>query len=305
MFSPARIALRSTAPGLVLRRGLSSSAATKRTALITGSGRGIGRAIALRLASDGFDICVNDLPSNAESIESVAKEVRALGREAFTTFCDVTKISQVEETVQKSVDALGPLNVMVANAGIVQIESLMDTTLEQMQQIYEINVFGVVYSNAIAGKQFIKQGTGGKIINAARFVTDFPLSSFKATPKRLEYSIASFRGNPPLALYCSTKAAVRSLTQGFAQELGPHKVTVNAYAPGNIDTPMWEKIDIALGKLSGMQVGESWKSMEAITPLRRNGSAEDVSRLVSFLAGPDSDFITGQTMIVDGGIMFS
>ncbi|KAK1227015.1 hypothetical protein PQX77_009977 [Marasmius sp. AFHP31] len=194
-------------------------------------------------------------------------------------------MSQVEEAVQKSVEALGPLDVMVANAGIVQIQSLLDITPEEMQKIYEVNVFGVVYSNVAAGKQFIKQGTGGKIINAA--------------------SIASFRGDPPLGLYCSTKAAVRSLTQGFAQEYGPHKITVNAYAPGNIDTKMWEKIDVSIAKMTGLQVGEAWKSMEKTTALRRNGDVDDVSRLVSFLAGPDSDFITGQTMIVDGGRVFS
>ncbi|KAL0573413.1 hypothetical protein V5O48_008535 [Marasmius crinis-equi] len=107
---------------------------------------------------------------------SVANEVRAVGREAVTTFCDVTKISQVEETVQKSVDALGPLNVMVTNAGIVQIKSFMNITPKQTQQICEIDVFGVVYSNVVAGKQRSnKQGTGGKIINAARFVAEFSI----------------------------------------------------------------------------------------------------------------------------------
>ncbi|KAK1227016.1 hypothetical protein PQX77_009978 [Marasmius sp. AFHP31] len=194
-------------------------------------------------------------------------------------------MSQVEEAVQKSVEALGPLDVMVANAGIVQIQPLLNVTPEEMQKIYEVNVFGVVYSNVAAGKQFIKQGTGGKIINAA--------------------SIAAYRGDPLTSLYCSTKAAVRSLTQGFAQEYGPHKITVNAYAPGIINTKMWQKIDVALAEMTGLQVGDTSKSMEKTTALRRNGNVDDVSRLVSFLAGPDSDFITGQTMIVDGGRIFS
>ncbi|KAJ8083370.1 hypothetical protein PM082_009242 [Marasmius tenuissimus] len=288
MLSFARIALcpLSTRPALQYAcRGLSSSAPARKSALITGAARGIGRAIALRLASDGFDICVNDLPSNAESVDSVVNEVRNLGREAYGALCDVTKMSQVEETVQKSVEVLGSLDVMVANAGIVQIQPLLDITPEELQKIYEVNVFGVVYSDVAAGKQFIKQGTGGKIINAA--------------------SIAAYRGDPFTGLYCSTKAAVRSLTQGFAQEYGPHKITVNAYAPGIIDTKMWQKIDVAIAKMTGLQVGDTSKSMEKTTALRRNGNVDDVSRLVSFLAGPDSDFITGQTMIVDGGKIFS
>ncbi|KAK1218715.1 hypothetical protein PQX77_018614 [Marasmius sp. AFHP31] len=268
MLSLARLTPRSASrPALRFAcRRLSSSAPVRRSALITGSARGIGRAIALRLASDGFDICVSDLPSNVESIDSVVNEVRDLGREAFGALCDVTKMSQVEEAVQKSVEALGPLDVMVANAGIVQIQPLVDITPEEMQKIYE-------------------QGAGGKIINAA--------------------SIAAFRGDPPGGLYCSTKAAVRSLTQGFAQEYGPHKITVNAYAPGVIDTKMLEKIEVDVAKLTGSQVGDVSKSMEKTTALRRNGNADDVSRLVSFLAGPDSNFITGQTMIVDGGRVFS
>ncbi|KAJ8084713.1 hypothetical protein AAF712_006388 [Marasmius tenuissimus] len=288
MLSLARFAPRSTSrPALQFNacRRLSSSAPVRRSALITGAARGIGRAVALRLASDGFDICVSDLPSNAESIDSVVNEVRNLGREAFGALCDVTKMSQVEEAVQKSAEALGPLDVMVANAGIVQIQPLLDITPEELQKIYEVNVFGVVYSNVAAGKQFIKQGAGGKIINAA--------------------SIAAYRGDPPGGLYCSTKAAVRSLTQGFAQEYGSHKITVNAYAPGVIETKMLEEIDVAIARMTGSQVGDASKSMEKTTVLRRNGNVDDVSRLVSFLAGPDSDFITGQTMIVDGGRVFS
>ncbi|KAL0572652.1 hypothetical protein V5O48_009310 [Marasmius crinis-equi] len=279
------MALRATRRSLTLSRALSGSAAARKTALITGACRGIGRAIALRLASDGFDICIADLPSNAKPLESVAKEARALGREALAVSCDVTKMSQVEESVQKSVDALGPLSVMMANAGIVQIKQLVDTTEKEMRQIFEANVYGVLNSNIVAGKQFLKQGTGGKIINAA--------------------SIASFRAMPPLSLYCSTKAAVRSLTQGFAQEYGPQNITVNAYAPGTIDTKMWEKIDAEIAKMKGVGVGETFRSKEAETALGRNGTPEDVSNLVSFLAGPNSDFITGQTMIVDGGMLFS
>ncbi|KAF9264832.1 NAD-P-binding protein [Marasmius fiardii PR-910] len=275
LFLPSRALVGGTCRSL--GRGFCSSssrAATvpNRTALITGAGQGIGRAIALRLASDGFNICVNDLPSNAEGTEAVANEVRALGREAITSFCDVTKMSEVEEAVRKSTENLGPLNVLVANAGIVQINPVLNVAEEEMKQIFGVNVFGVINSNIAAGKQFIKQGKGGKIINAA--------------------SIRSYTSRPNLSLYCATKAAVRSLTQGFALELAKHNVTVNAYAPGIIDTKLWEKIDTELAKINGLAPRENWKAQVKNIALGRNGVPKDVSNLVSFLAGPDSDYIT-------------
>ncbi|KAF9256326.1 NAD(P)-binding protein, partial [Marasmius fiardii PR-910] len=253
--------------------------------LITGSARGIGRGIALRLASDGFNICIADLRVNAELTSQVANEIRALGREAVTTVCDVTKMSDVEETVRKSVESLGPLSVFVANAGIARHSYLMDTTERDMRQMYETNVFGVINSNIAAGKQFIKQGGGGKIINAA--------------------SVAAYKLVVLSALYSSTKAAVRSLTQGFALELAPHGITVNAYGPGYINTQMLQDIDAAYAKMTGSPPGDAIKAGEKIIALGKIGTAEDVSKVVSFLAGPDSDYMTGQTIVVDGGLVFA
>ncbi|KAL0573417.1 hypothetical protein V5O48_008539 [Marasmius crinis-equi] len=283
MFASARPAFRAACRGLMPSRALSVSATTHKTALVTGAAQGIGRAIALRLASDGFHVCVTDLASKTKSIESVAEEIQVLGQRALAVPCDVTEMSQVEAAVQKSVDVLGPLNVMVANAGILQIRPLVDTTEKRLRNLFETNVFGVVHANVAAGKQFIRQGTGGKIINAA--------------------SIAAFRPGPLVGAYCATKAAVRSLTQSFAHEYGPHKITVNAYAPGYTDTDMMKNFHVEVAKMTGLETREGDGAQAAA--LGRIGKPEDIANLVSFLAGPDSDFITGQTMIADGGVVFS
>ncbi|KAF9262762.1 acetoin dehydrogenase-like protein [Marasmius fiardii PR-910] len=262
-----------------------ASVMSNRTALVTGAARGIGRSIALRLASDGFNICIADLPVNADLMGQVESEIRALGREATTTFCDVTKIHEVEGTVQKSVESLGPLNVFVANAGISRVSHLLDTTETDMRQMFETNVFGVINSNIAAAKQFIKQGGSGKIINAA--------------------SIASYRPFVSISVYSSTKAAVRSLTQGFALELAPHGITVNAYGPGYTDTQMTRDVDATLAKMNGVAPGELFRAGAKTIALGRTGTGEDISKVVSFLAGPDSDYLTGQTILVDGGVVFA
>ncbi|KAL0573416.1 hypothetical protein V5O48_008538 [Marasmius crinis-equi] len=283
MFASARPVFRATCCGMTPSRALSASAAMHKTALVTGAAQGIGRAIALRLASDGFHVCVTDVGIKTKSMESVAQEIRALGRKALTVPCDVTEMSQVEAAVQQSVDALGPLNVMVANAGIAYTRPLLDTAERGLRGLFETNVFGVVYSNIAAGKQFIRQGTGGKIINAS--------------------SIAAFGPGALVGVYSATKAAVRNLTQSFAKEYGPHQITVNAYAPGPTITDMMQKSHVEFTKITGVEARE--EDVAQAAALRRIGKPEDIANLVSFLAGPDSDFITGQTIIVDGGIVFS
>ena len=130
----------------------------------------------------------------------------------------------------------------------------------------------------------ITQGGGGKIVGAA--------------------SIAAHKGFPLLGTYCSTKFAVRSLTQSAAQEWAEHGITVNAYCPGIVDTTMWEGIDRDLGEINGVGQGESMAAMAAGITLGRVSTGEDVAKLVSFLAGPDSDYVTGQSILVDGGMLF-
>ena len=177
-------------------------------AVVTGAGRGIGRGIALRLARDGHAVAVNDV--NKAGAESVAEEITAAGGRAVAVPADVTDRDAVFALVDRVATELGSVDVMVANAGIAQVKTLLEVTPEDLQKIFEVNVFGVVYCMQAAAEKMIAQGTGGKIINAA--------------------SIAAHSGFSHLAHYSATKFAVRAFTQAAAKELAPHKITVNACA---------------------------------------------------------------------------
>lgn len=194
-----------------------------RTAIVTGSGRGIGKAIALRLAQDGYDVCINDIEANKSIADEVVAEIKAMGRNAVTVTADVSKRKEVESMVQAAVDALGPLNTMVANAGIAQVKPLLELTEEDFEKMFQINVFGFHNSYQAAAKQFIKQGPPSsgvyKIIGAA--------------------SIVAFKPFAMLSHYSSSKWAVRGLNQAYAMELADHKITCNCYAPGIVGTAMW------------------------------------------------------------------
>lgn len=257
-----------------------------RTAIVTGSARGIGKSIALRLAQDGYDVCINDIAANQAGIDEVVKEIRATGRKATGCVADISVLSEVEKLVQHSVNELGPLDTMIANAGIAQVKALLDLTEQDLKRMFEVNVFGVYNCYSAAAKQMIKQGTGGKLLAAA--------------------SIVAFKPFPLLSHYSASKWAVRGLTQAFAMEMAEHKITVNAYAPGIVGTAMWDLIDEELGKKSGAKKGEMIKKYtEDLTALGRTSVPEDVSKVVGFLSGPDSDFMTGQTVVVDGGIIYT
>ncbi|KAH8590838.1 acetoin dehydrogenase-like protein [Bisporella sp. PMI_857] len=258
----------------------------KRTAIVTGSARGIGKAIAIRLAEDGFDVCVNDIPANQAGIDETVKEIQGLGRSACGYAADVSKLSQVEKLIDTSVATLGPLNVMTANAGIAQVKPLLDLSEQDVRRMFEVNVFGVFNCYSAAARQMIKQGGGGKLIGCA--------------------SIVAFRPFATLSHYSASKFAVRGFTQAFAMEMAEHKITVNGYAPGIVGTAMWDLIDEELGKKDGRQKGETIKKYtEDLIALGRTSVPEDVSKCVSFLAGSDSDYMTGQTLIIDGGIVFN
>ncbi|TKA67585.1 hypothetical protein B0A49_07214 [Cryomyces minteri] len=263
-----------------------SSQADTRTAIVTGSSRGIGKAIALRLANDGYDICVNDVSANSAGVDEVVSSIKSLGRNAVPAIADVSDLGQVEQMIQKSVAELGPLNTMVANAGIAQVKALLDLTQQDLRKMFEVNVYGVFNCYSAAAKQMIEQKTPGKIVGAA--------------------SIVAFKPFPLLSHYSASKWAVRGFTQAFAMELAMHKITVNAYAPGIVGTAMWDIIDEELGKMKGVPKGDTIKKYsEDLIALGRTSVPEDVSSMVSFLASKDSDYVTGQTLVVDGGIIFT
>ena len=252
---------------------------------ITGAARGIGKAIALRLAADGHDIAVSDLPSMADELELTRKEVEAVGVRAIAVTGDVTDPESVRRIVSETADQLGSLDIMVANAGIAQTKALLDVTPEEYDLVHRVNGRGLFLTYTEAARQMIEQGHGGKIIGAS--------------------SIAGHKGFGLLGVYSSSKFGVRALTQAAAQEWAEHGITVNAYCPGIVDTHMWVEVDRDLGAINDMAEGESMKAMAAGITLGRVSQGSDVAAFVSYLAGQDSNYMTGQSPLIDGGMLFA
>jgi meso-butanediol dehydrogenase/(S,S)-butanediol dehydrogenase/diacetyl reductase len=252
-----------------------------KVAIVTGAGRGIGRAIAMRLAADGADVAVNDI--NPDSAKAVAAEIEGTGRRSAAVPADVSDKAAVTGMVDSAVDSLGRLDIMVSNAGIAQVKPLVEVEPEELEALFKVNVFGVVYCLQAAVAQLRSQGSGGKIINAA--------------------SIAGHSGFDFLGAYSSTKFGVVGLTQAAAKELAPHGITVNAYCPGIVGTDMWDLIDEKLGGYLDLPKGEALKQYASGIPLGRVQTPEDVASFVSYLAGPDSDYMTGQSVMIDGGVV--
>lgn len=256
-----------------------------RVALVTGAARGIGRGIALRLAADGFDVAVNDVEANQGQLEDVAEEIRGTARRAAAVAADVSDPGEVEGMVRRVADELGSLDVMVANAGIAQVKPLLEVTPEDFDSLMAVNLRGVFLCYQEAARQMIRQGGGGKIMGAA--------------------SIAAHKGFAMLGHYSASKWAVRGLTQAAAQEWAEYGITVNAYCPGIVGTAMWDLIDEELAKHMGLQKGEALKQYSELIALGRVEEPEDVAAFVSYLASRDSDYMTGQSVMIDGGIVFS
>lgn len=253
-----------------------------KVALVTGAGAGIGRGIALRLAKDGANIALIDV--NGENIAAVAKEIEALGRRATTFVADVGSRDQVYAAIDHTEKTLGGFDIMVNNAGIAQVQPIADVTEEEVERIMRINVQGTLWGIQAAAKKFIDRNQKGKIINAC--------------------SIAGHDGFAMLGLYSSTKFAVRALTQASAKEYASRGITVNAYCPGIVGTGMWDEIDARFSEVTGAKKGETYKKFVEGIALGRAQTPDDVAALVSYLSGPDSDYMTGQSLLIDGGLVY-
>ena len=253
-----------------------------KVALVTGAGQGIGRAIALRLAGDGADIAIADLQE--DQMQAVADEVRAIGRKATTVRADVSKRDDLFAAVDHAQKELGGFDIIVNNAGIASIQLLADVTAEEIDNIMKVNVNGVLWGIQAAANHFKQHKRKGKIINAA--------------------SIAGHEAFPLLGVYSATKFAVRALTQAAAREFAADGITVNAYCPGVVGTDMWVEIDRRMAEITGARIGENFEKFVGGIALGRAQTPDDVAAFVSYLAGPDSDYMTGQAPIIDGGLVY-
>ncbi|KAF8885316.1 acetoin reductase family protein [Infundibulicybe gibba] len=251
----------------------------KGIAVVTGAAQGIGRAIALRLADDGFDVALNDIPPQMEKLETLREEISRKGRRSEIVVGDVSVEEDVKSLVNRVGTALGGLDVMVANAGICGTKSIMETTLDEWERLFAVNGRGVFLCYKYAAEYMINQGRGGRLIAAS--------------------STAGKQGEDPVGAYSATKFAVRGMTQAFAKALGKHGITVNAYAPGLIDTDMLR----AVGEKTRGGV-DKYYAERVVIPVGSLGTTGDIASIVSYLASKESRFITGQSIAVNGGTYF-
>jgi len=253
-----------------------------KVALVTGGGRGIGRGIALRLARDGADVAVVDM--RADEAAAVAAEVIDIGCKATTFIADVSNREQVFAAVDHAAEALGGFDIMVNNAGIALVGPIADVTPQEAERVWSINVNGVLWGIQAAVAKFKQLGCKGKVINAS--------------------SIAGHDGFAMLGVYSASKFAVRALTQAAAKEHAVDGITVNAYCPGVVGTDMWVEIDKRFAELTGAAEGETYDKFVGGIALGRAETPDDVAGFVSYLAGPDADYMTGQSGLIDGGLVY-
>ncbi len=240
------------------------------TALVTGSSRGIGAAIALRLADDGFDIALNDLNEDMFRDNDIVEKIREKGVKCEYFCADVSDYAQCEEMVNAVKEKFGGLDVLVNNAGITRDGLMARMSEEQYDSVISVNQKSVFNMMKHAGKIMMKQRSG-KIINVA--------------------SVAGLYGNPGQINYSASKAAIIGMTKTIAKELGSRGINVNAVAPGFIKTPMTD-----------MLTDEQKKSILNLIAMKRYGLPEEIAGVVSFLASKDSSYVTGQVIEISGGL---
>jgi D-sorbitol dehydrogenase (acceptor) len=247
-----------------------------KVAVVTGGARGIGAAICRRYADEGARVVVADILEG--EAEALAGEI---GRGAFGVALDVTRRPSINAMVERVVAEAGGIDILVNNAAIFDMAPLLEITEASYDKQFAVNVKGLLFTLQAVAAQMVRQGRGGKIVNFS--------------------SQAGRRGEPLVAVYCASKAAVISLTQSAGLALIKHKINVNSIAPGVVDTPMWDQVDALFAKYEGLPLGEKKRQVGQAVPFGRMGAPEDMVGAAVFLASADADYIVAQTLNVDGG----
>ena len=251
-----------------------------KVALVTGAGQGIGRAIALRLAREGFALALADI--NASALAGVQAEIEAAGGKALALPADLSAVAEVRRVMARAAADLGGLDVLVNNAGRLITQSFLDVGEAEWDATLGLDLKTVFFAMQAAAQIMLAAGTHGRIVSIS--------------------SISGRSGRPDQAAYAAAKAGVISLTRSAALALAPHGITVNAVCPGVVDTPLTQKLHEDRARAAGITPAESLARMLGRIPLGRIETPEDVAAAVSFLCSPDASYITGQALNVDGGM---
>jgi meso-butanediol dehydrogenase/(S,S)-butanediol dehydrogenase/diacetyl reductase len=256
---------------------------TGRTVLVTGAASGIGAACARAMAAEGARLVLADL--DGAGVEKLARELGGLAVRA-----DVTSRADIDRMIEVPYREWGRLDVLFNNAGVIEVAPLLDVTEEHWDRVMAVNLRAVFFVLQAAARRMIAQD---------------PIAGSELRGKLIQTaSIAAYRGGSPLTgPYAATKAGVVSITRTAAQAFAREKITSNCICPGAVDTPMWAKIDEQWTALEGWARGEAWRRRTAGIPLGRPERPEDLTGVVVFLASSDSDYMTGQAIKVDGGLV--
>ncbi|PWJ74471.1 D-sorbitol dehydrogenase (acceptor) [Pseudaminobacter salicylatoxidans] len=247
-----------------------------KSALITGAARGIGRAFAEAYVREGATVAIGDI-----NIEAARKTAAEIGPAAYAVALDVTDQAAIDAAIRAVEEKTGGLDILVNNAALFDLAPIVEITRESYDRLFSINVAGTLFMLQAAARSMIARGKGGKIINMA--------------------SQAGRRGEPLVAIYCATKAAVISLTQSAGLNLIRHGINVNAIAPGVVEGEHWDGVDALFAKYENRPIGEKKRLVGQEVPFGRMGRAEDLTGMAIFLATPEADYIVAQTYNVDGG----